>query len=103
MTRTAIRELDALFSETGRHRRIIGRIVLSIIFRLRPMAVQTPTHVDYLRGLINGHLAYIAVTSLAIQSRGNMRAMHKVNEIRNPHHWYPLQRRVILNGLNEWN
>ena len=101
MARTAICELRPFLGEAGRDDRAVRWIVLSVVFSLRAMTTQTPTHVDYLRVLIDRHLAYIAMTILAVQPRCNMRTVNKVNEIWHPCYRYPLQRRVILDSLNE--
>src|SRR6266498_3365269 len=66
MASTAICELNALFW---------------IIGCSRSVAVQTPTHVHDLWVLGNFNLRHIPVTSLAIQSCRDMRAMDKMDKV----------------------
>ena len=75
MTGTAIGKLGALVGQHRRNGGVMIRIILDIIFRLRPMTAQAPTHVHHLRALINRHLAYVAVTIFAIQACRDMRTV----------------------------
>ncbi len=97
MASTAIRKLRALFSQHGRNRRIIGRIVLNIIFRLGAMTIQAPTHVHYLRVLIDGHLAHITVAILTVQTGRDMGAMNEVHKV-----WHHCHRRP-MDGLSTFH
>ncbi len=82
MTRTAIGKLRPFLGEAGRDDRAVRWIVLSVVFSLRAMAIQTPAHVHHLWVLIDRHLAYITMAVLAVQSCRDMRPVN-ISE-RNP-------------------
>ena len=53
------------------------------------VAIQTPTHVHYLRVLGNGHFAHIAVTFFAVLSSRNMRTVVKLDKVRHDRNRHP--------------
>ena len=63
------------------------------------MAIQTETHVKYLRVFSNSQLRHIAVAILAVLSCRNMRAMIKLNKVRHLRHRHPFKRCSALHSL----
>ena len=92
MAGAAIGKFGALLEQHRRHGRIVIRIVLEIIFRLRSVTSQTPTHIQHLRVLLHRHLGHVAMTIFAVQPGRDVRSMIEVNEIRHVRHGHPLDR-----------
>ena len=72
------------------------RVELRIVLGLLLVAVETPAHIHYLGILINGQLADVPVAVFAVQSRGNVRAMHEVHKVRHLSHRHPVNGPVVL-------
>jgi hypothetical protein len=61
-----------------------------VICKSSPVAMQAPTHVQILAWLSHRHPAELPMAGLTVHSCSDMRAVVKVNEIRQDEYWNPL-------------
>ena len=73
-----------------------------IVLITRAVAVQTPTHIHFLRHC-DGHLAKLPVAMLATESGCNMGTVAEVDKIRQECHRHPCYGLVILNITCEFS